>query len=164
MMTHFKYIPELTSHFHTAKPLIVLLTESGCWQVVSHISRNKRYVKFHRNIGNLTAHRWSYETFIGFIPQGLYACHKCDNTKCINPDHLFLGTQTDNMRDMKNKKRDRKACGEKQWQSKLTDNDIIIIRQRRANGELLITIAKDYNITPTNVSQIALLHTWKHIR
>jgi len=54
------------------------------------------------------AHRLSYQTFIGPIPEGLWVLHKCDNRRCINPDHLFLGTAKDNTADMMSKERNAK--------------------------------------------------------
>jgi hypothetical protein len=74
--------------------------DNGCWEWIT-ISPGRRYGKFKQK----RAHRWAYEYFVGPIPEGMYACHKCDNTKCVNPNHIFPGTQKDNINDAKQKGR-----------------------------------------------------------
>lgn len=82
--------------------------ESGCWEwtgmrgsngygLILAGSRSKRVHKM--------AHRVSYEIFVGPVPDGHVICHKCDNPACVYPPHLFSGTQSDNLRDMKEKNR-----------------------------------------------------------
>jgi hypothetical protein len=86
---------------------------SGCWEWVGSVHPNG-YGRM--NIGsrsdgtkrNILAHRLAFELFKGEIQDGLFVCHVCDNPICVNPDHLFTGTQTDNMRDCMQKGRTRK--------------------------------------------------------
>lgn len=77
---------------------------SGCWLWSGRANRRGYGVLYVRG-KNLFAHRVSYEEHRGPIPPGLLVCHKCDNPPCINPDHLFVGTQSDNLTDMHRKKR-----------------------------------------------------------
>lgn len=70
-----------------------------CWEWIGHRD-SKGYGKFHFKNKPESAHRVSFLIHNGIIPKGLYVLHKCDNRACVKPDHLYLGTQTDNMRDM----------------------------------------------------------------
>ena len=83
------------------------VTESGCW--IWTATSDKRYGSFYTGDPDQPkmerAHRVSYKLYKGNIPEGILVCHECDVTLCVNPDHLFLGTHTDNMRDMANKGR-----------------------------------------------------------
>jgi hypothetical protein len=79
-----------------------------CWEYVGltgRVSDKYRYARHRIGKSNYQINRVSYQIYKGQIPDGLYVCHTCDNNKCVNPAHLFLGTQKDNMEDMMKKKR-----------------------------------------------------------
>ena len=88
-------------------------------------------------------------------------CHKCDNRKCVNPEHLFLGTQAENMEDARIK--NRMSKGSDIPSSKLKESDIIQIRQLYKNKYKQYKIAKIFNVTPPAINAILLSKTWKHI-
>lgn len=83
--------------------------ETGCWVWKNNKDRDS-YGRVRIGGRKTTgAHRLSYITFVGQIPNGMRVLHKCDNPSCVNPEHLFLGTHSDNMRDMYNKRRHPRA-------------------------------------------------------
>lgn len=111
-------------------------------------------------IKKLYAHRISYEMFNGKIPDGMFVCHKCDNPPCVNPDHLFLGTQLDNIRDMHKKGRNNNLSGENTHFSKITGSEAIeiFISDRKYKD-----IGDEYGITRGCVSAIKSKRTWKKV-
>jgi hypothetical protein len=115
------------------------------------------------------AHRHAYTLRNGSIPHGLMICHKCDNPSCVNPDHLFAGTNGDNVRDAYLKKRrnpvpiDSMPRGDNCYLSKLTEKDVIDIKKMFNDGKRNTEIAKIYGVIHQTISCIRNNKTWKHV-
>lgn len=98
----------------------------------------------------------------GSIPKGMFVLHRCDNPSCVNPDHLFIGTNQDNMDDMKSKGRANCLRGEESNLHKLTADEVLEIRgfdSAVTNKEL----ARMFKVTPCNVWMVRTKKTWKHV-
>ena len=107
-------------------------------------------------------HRLSYEIHIGPIPNGLFVCHHCDNPACVNPAHLFLGTDADNVADMVSKKRHQ--YGEKTATAKLNDDAVRTIRSLYTEqGMQVIDIAQRFAVSMTTIYDAISGRTWQHI-
>lgn len=111
----------------------------------------------------VAAHRLSYETFVGPITDGLYVCHRCDNRRCINPSHLFLGTHQQNIDDRESKGRNNHVQGMASGTSKLTDEKVILFRQLHRQGQSIYSIAKAHNFHKKTVSSACKGKSWKHV-
>ena len=114
------------------------------------------------------AHRYSWILHFGEIPNDLFICHKCDNPSCVNPDHLFLGTNSDNMKDMREKGRSCKgeahAPGEINGQSKLTKKEVIKIRNLYVTGKYTQKhLGELFNVHNSQISNIVRRKHWKHV-
>jgi hypothetical protein len=110
--------------------------------------------------GRGRAHRLSYELHHGPIPQGMCVLHRCDNPPCINPTHLFLGTMSDNMRDMHAKGRHVRN-GERVNTAKLTAEQVLEIRSRL--DVTCAAFAVRLGVNPSAVERARNRRTWRHL-
>lgn len=134
----------------------------GCWLWKG--SRGERYGRFNVGGKKYQAHRFSYFVFNGYMPKSdEYVCHKCDNTFCVNPEHLFLGTQQDNMNDMVSKGRSPNNKGHRNPRATLTDLDVFEIRRLYSLGILRKNIAKMFRSTKSTINNIVGGFTWQHL-
>lgn len=140
---------------------------SGCWLwtgAVYHTGRGAKYQygAFNPSGTTVHAHRFSYELHIGPIGKDLFCCHRCDTPLCVNPEHLFVGTALDNMRDSIAK--DRHARGERGKGAKLTDADVIEIRRLYASGEATRKqLSKRFNADYSALCKIVKGKRWTHL-
>jgi hypothetical protein len=109
------------------------------------------------------AHRFSYARHYGPIPDGLWVLHRCDVRACVRPDHLFLGTHADNMRDKVTKGRQPSTRGEKNPRAKLTAGQVLLIRERHRQGESRDALAQAFGVTYETVAMIVRRATWTHL-
>jgi len=132
--------------------------ETGAWNWMGGIS-SSGYGGFWLDGKTIGAHRISYEIKHGRIPDGVFVCHKYEHLgrHNVNPDHLFLGTHTDNMQDAAGKH--RTAHGSRNGQSKLTENDVAAIR---ASDEKQCVLAETYKVSQAKISQIKRGTAWQH--
>lgn len=139
--------------------------EHGCWNWTGCKRNEKRYGCFHwgptqKDKG--ATHRYAYQHFVGPIPDGMFVCHKCDNPGCVNPEHLFLGTQSDNMSDMAVKGRQGFAGKPNKYAAKLSWPQVAHIREMRSRGATYGEIAEKHGCTPQNMRAVCLGQTWRH--
>jgi len=133
-----------------------------CWEwqgAIGNKSEGKRYGSFALRGKVVGAHRLSYEMTYGAIPPGFYVMHSCDNPQCVNPKHLSLGAQTENMRDMCVKGRSRR--GEQVSRAKLTDADVRAMRKLYKSGLSIGAIARCFGVVRSNASCIVRGLQWK---
>lgn len=108
------------------------------------------------------AHRFSYELHYGDIPGNMCVLHRCDNRLCVRPDHLFLGTLKENVRDMMAKQ--RQSRGSNHYSAKLDEASVREIRKRRAeSGISHRSLAEEYGVSAPIITRIVNRKIWRHI-
>lgn len=141
------------------------ITESGCWLWTGGLNAS--------NYGNfciskqpryMLAHRFSYQHFNGPIPEGLHILHKCDVRCCVNPAHLYAGTNADNIRDRIERGKKSGCVGEKAGRAILREVDVINIRAiyKHVKGASQQKLADIYGVSRSCVYH-AIHHNWRHI-
>lgn len=142
----------------------ISIDDSGCWLWMAGKSR-AGYGQMRINKKTIYAHRLSYEINKGDIPYGFCILHSCDNPACVNPEHLSIGTQKDNLQDMWRKKRGiiPHYRGEKNSQSKLTAKQVKQIRKLCSYGAVQSKIAKRYGVSNTAIGYILSGRNWGSI-
>jgi hypothetical protein len=110
----------------------------------------------------VSAHRYSYFLYYGDFDPYLLVCHRCDNPPCVRPDHLFLGTHSDNMQDAL--KKGRRRVGSDHWSSKLDEDSVREIRELYA-GKLSSQseLARRFGVGRTTISRIIRRKMWSHL-
>jgi len=139
---------------------VLRIPEAGCW-VWMGSSQVRGYGEIISNNRKHLAHRASYEAFVGKIPKGMYVCHACDNVACVNPNHLFLGTQKQNLQDMASK--GRSTWGEKNPMAKLTEEQVKEIKHGFATGKTDTELSKQFNISRSTIYGIRNSRLWSYI-
>jgi hypothetical protein len=135
----------------------------GCWNWTGCKHSSKGYGSFRSGNRMQRAHRVSYEMHCGPIPADMLVLHRCDNPGCVNPDHLFVGTNADNMADKVAKGRQAHFCpgrGEAAPNARLTENQVFAIR---AASEPIREIAEKFGMSRRHIEDIRNRKSWAHI-
>ena len=148
-----------------------------CW-VWTACKKDTGYGQLRHDKKLYLAPRLSYEMQHGKIADGLHVLHQCDTPACVRPDHLFLGTNRDNIRDRMSKGRTRPACGklngrhtcpensargERSGSAKMTEARVSVIREEYAGGSLCSEIARLFGVHYSTIECIIKRKTWKHV-
>jgi hypothetical protein len=130
-----------------------------CWNWTKMVSdRGRALIKVGRR--NHHAARVAYVVFKELSVGSEQVCHSCDNVLCVNPDHLWLGTHKDNMKDMSLKGR---RDGELNPKCKLSEEDIKVIRELHRCGSSMRSLARKFKVSKTHIGRIARNESWDHL-
>lgn len=138
-------------------PVDFVVTENGCFNCTSHKPGKRGYPRTYRGL----VYRVVFEQMFGEVPKGQLVRHTCDNTMCINPEHLILGTPKDNLMDAF--ERNRMPLGSDRPNAKITEEQAKEVKRLLKMNVRQIEIAKKLGINYCTVKQIKQGRTWKHV-
>lgn len=142
---------------------IIINEDNGCWEWDGPPGSSGYGWFSLTSSTHMASHRVSYLLTHNGIPENLEVLHTCDNKICVRPDHLFLGTQQDNVDDMIEKGRANYARGSQSGAAKLMEQDVVTIRQMADNGIALKIIASIYSLDGSTISGIVHGKYWSHV-
>lgn len=131
--------------------------DDDCWEWTSYRNRKGYGGLCRKGRSNFLAHRAAWEIAYGEIPDGLCVLHRCDNPPCVNPSHLWLGTNADNVADRESKGRNKIMYGEAHGMAKLT---IAQVETIRASSTSLRELAAQFGVSKSLVSQVRRGDIW----
>jgi hypothetical protein len=134
-----------------------------CWEWQAAIG-TRGYGQFAFLGANRRTHRVTWILEYGFIPDQLHVLHTCDNRRCCNPSHLFLGTNLDNVADRCAKNRSADMEGESNSNAKLSEADVLQIFELRKSGIVTKEIARRYGVTIGHIYQILGGRQWSSLK
>lgn len=146
-------LAQLFDRFVSPEPM------SGCWLWTGKWNADG-YGVVVINYKHLLAHRVVYALHVGGFAEEKRVLHRCDVPCCVNPDHLFLGTQADNIRDMENKKRSYHPRGSAHGRAKLSESDVVFIRNSPDSNRVNAT---KFGVSSQVISQLRQRKIWKHV-
>ena len=131
----------------------------ACWLWTAATTRGYGVITIARRL--YYAHRLGWELANGPIPRGKHVLHRCDNPPCVRPDHLFLGTQADNVRDAARKH--RMSSGERRPNHKATAADVVRMRELHRQGLNARQMADQFPIGERTIRKILAGRNWKDV-
>lgn len=139
------------------------IPECGCWLWTGYTNSQTGYASFGFGKGVVRGHRWSFEFHVRPLETGEVVCHRCDTPSCVNPDHLFAGSQVENLKDAVAKGRKPSRERSPLYKGAVTREVVVDIRMSRERGERNADIARKHGISQAYCSTIARGIHWPEV-
>ena len=164
MKTSARPMPRITDESFIVRLTARIRKTNGCWLWTGPTSPAGYGYQWLIGNGLVLVHRASWAIWRGGLRAGDVVCHKCDVPACVNPSHLFVGTQGDNMKDCARKGRIRlpMLSGHLHPMAKLSTSAVESARQRAAAGESNAAIARSLGVSRTAISRLVLRKSWNN--